>query len=859
MNATSFKAGGALTDEHTAMYIERQADRAALTHLRAMDYLLVVEPRQQGKTSLINHLMCHPALVDLASAYVDVTTLDRSSEETWYQILCLRILRQLHGLIPRKQWPAIPKTSADWREFLCDVAMFATDAHLRVVIALDEIGAVTFPGATKFFSVLRDVYNSRQAEPELKQLTFLLSGAFHPRDLIKDDRISPFNIAQRVRLADFTLTQVRELVDRGNWTDEDAQATALAARIHYWTDGQPYLTQLLCSYLGSDAAPADVDAGVERLRREDENHWPPMLARLIGDEKLCKYVTRILGGEHIKFYPRENRRQAQLELLGVVKAGAQGFCTIRNQVYLQALARLASSLSQVPQILLDFTSTQSLIEQEWQLYGSQAETVQLTLEYDDSLRKLVLVKKGHGFDAAARYKHPNYPPLGWRYQYYELLIRISPESVVCVNVLDKTDENRTLLYSLDIFPGYNKWDEFQVSLDKEITDGNWHSLLLALPEHMEDAQWPGFEMVNWISLRGEVSLAGIRGCDDEDLLVASAVASPQVVQSSSTVTWLHLSDFHVGKDKYGQRRLFTSILDHVQQRIEAGVGPDMIFITGDIANKGKSSEYEDFLTNFFDPLTEQVSSKCRERIFVVPGNHDVDRTKVRAVQTYGVLHRIPQFLDPIDEGLGERRLLLDRFQAYVHSDQTKEDDPHWLFSPQGAQVHILDINRKKIGILGLNTAWLSCSDDDRHKLSAGKEIIETGLGRLRSCDLRIVLGHHPIDWFLDNEINPVRALFGKYNVVYLHGHLHKGHVRHEEGAGYPFLTLQSGACFQAREHERWVNRLLWCELDLQARELRMEPLHWSRDHQEWVIDGGAFPGRYKQPGTDRWIFTLPSS
>jgi hypothetical protein len=37
------------------------------------------------------------------------------------------------------------------------VAAFATDAHLRVVIALDEIGAVTFPGATEFFSVLRDV------------------------------------------------------------------------------------------------------------------------------------------------------------------------------------------------------------------------------------------------------------------------------------------------------------------------------------------------------------------------------------------------------------------------------------------------------------------------------------------------------------------------------------------------------------------------------------------------------------------------------------------------------------------------------------------------------------------------------
>ena len=335
MNSILFKAGGALTDEHALIYVERKADREALTHLRAMDYLLVIEPRQQGKTSLINHLMCHPALGNVAFAYVDVTTPDRKTETTWYQTLCPRILRQLRSFIPQDQWPTIPQNSAGWRGFLRDVAALAADAQLRVVIALDEIGAVTFPGATEFFSVLRDVYNSRQAEAELKQLTFLLAGAFHPRDLIKDDKISPFNIAQRVRLADFTLAQVQELAGKGGWPP--GQATALAERIHYWTDGQPYLTQLLCTYLGPDATPSDVDASIERLRREDENHLPPLLERLHSDEKLHGYAGRILAGERIKFYPRENRRQAQLELLGVIKADAEGYCIIRNRIYLQAL------------------------------------------------------------------------------------------------------------------------------------------------------------------------------------------------------------------------------------------------------------------------------------------------------------------------------------------------------------------------------------------------------------------------------------------------------------------------------------------------------------------------------------------
>jgi len=330
-----FQAGGALLAD-SPVYVERKADYDTLTHLHAMDYLLVIEPRQQGKTSLINHLMRHPTLNNVAFAYVDVTTPDRSTEAAWYQTLCLRILRQLRGFIPRNQWPAFPQNSTGWRGFLWDIAALAADARCRVVIALDEIGAVRFPGATEFFSILRDVYNSRQAETEFKQLTFLLAGAFHPRDLIKDDKISPFNIAQRVRLPDFTLAQVRELVGKGGWSDE--QVTLLAERIHHWTDGQPYLTQLLCSYLGPDATPADVDAGVERLRREDENHLPPMLERLNRDGKLRRYVDRILAGERIKFYPRENRRQALLELLGVIKEDAEGFCIVRNRIYEQVLA-----------------------------------------------------------------------------------------------------------------------------------------------------------------------------------------------------------------------------------------------------------------------------------------------------------------------------------------------------------------------------------------------------------------------------------------------------------------------------------------------------------------------------------------
>lgn len=338
--------------------------------------------------------------------------------------------------------------------------------------------------------------------------------------------------------------------------------------------------------------------------------------------------------------------------------------------------------------------------------------------------------------------------------------------------------------------------------------------------------------------------------------VHNSSQAPRDPGTPAPLRWLHLSDFHVGKDDYGQRRLFKYLLDHVRERIERGMGPDMVFITGDIANKGQPNQYEDFFDDFFDPLGSLLSPECQERIFIVPGNHDVDRAQARAVETYDILLRIREFLDPTDQGQFERSTVFPRFQAYADYDFTNSGD-HWFFSPEGALISSLEIRGHKIGVLGLNTAWLSCSDGDRHQLSLGKGILEVGLEALQDCELKIVLGHHPIDWFLDAELAPVRATLGRHNALYLHGHMHKEHSRYEEGAGYSFLALQSGACFQARESDIWVNRLLWCELDLATRQIRVEPLQWSRDHQEWGLDGTAFPEQYREPGTDRWTLPLP--
>jgi len=323
--------------------------------------------------------------------------------------------------------------------------------------------------------------------------------------------------------------------------------------------------------------------------------------------------------------------------------------------------------------------------------------------------------------------------------------------------------------------------------------------------------------------------------------------------TEENIRWLHLSDFHVGKDNYGQSQLFKYILSHVKEKLK----PDFVFITGDIAQSGQSDQYDKFGEEFFIPLEVDLGQNCK--IFIVPGNHDVDRNKVRFVSRNIIRDRSQYFFDPMPTGRRERAEILSRFDAYQNHVLSSND---WLASPEAHFVHTATVKGCKFGILGLNTAWFAEDELDHGQLTPGKPIVEAGLEAIAGADLKIVLGHHPLDWFHTDDAQRIRALFGKHKVIYLHGHLHQNSSRFEEGAGHSFLNVQSGAAFQARENDIWVNGLLWGEWNPTAQHLELEPYCWNQKHQEWSPDTQAFPNAYRIDDTTRFALpfaTVPSS
>ncbi len=317
--------------------------------------------------------------------------------------------------------------------------------------------------------------------------------------------------------------------------------------------------------------------------------------------------------------------------------------------------------------------------------------------------------------------------------------------------------------------------------------------------------------------------------------------------------WLHLSDFHVGKDNYAQLKLFKQILKHVAKRVNDGYTPDVVFITGDIANRGIDKEYSTFVTEFLDPLEEILGSALNDRLFMVPGNHDIDRDENRHFSKESIFSESTRFFDSDSSGLKDRGIILPRLKAY--SSFAEKYSASWISTAKGSYCQQIEVRGAWFSIIGINTAWLS-DGRDQNCITPGVGLLEDALNQTSSTVQKIVLGHHPIEEYYSNHREQIRSILGEHKAIYLHGHLHDSRVRIEDGYNFGFLSIQSGAAFQARDGDVYKNGIIWGELDLSSSSIRLQPRQWNPVNREWPPSMDLPESRLEQT-SGWWIYTLP--
>jgi Icc protein len=136
---------------------------------------------------------------------------------------------------------------------------------------------------------------------------------------------------------------------------------------------------------------------------------------------------------------------------------------------------------------------------------------------------------------------------------------------------------------------------------------------------------------------------------------------------------VHLSDTHFLADKkllYGTLDT-DSVLQTALNRIESsGLRPDLVLITGDIADRGEPDAYHR-IRSLIKPFAKRLGSK----LLWVPGNHD-DRSNLRTQ----LLHEAPS-TRPLDHVImvdGLRIVALDTTVPGYHHGELDHSQLEWL-------------------------------------------------------------------------------------------------------------------------------------------------------------------------------------
>jgi len=260
-----YVTGGSLRAD-TPSYIERQADEDLYACLKQGEFCYVLTPRQMGKSSLRVRITTRLRAESFRVVSLDLTALGQNSHpEQWYYGLLYSLSEQLD---------LEEALSAFWQEhallgpvqrFMAAVRHVALNAApTPLILCIDEIDMVlSLPFPTdEFFAAIRECYNCRADDPAYERLTFCLFGVAAPTDLIRDTRMTPFNIGRRIELEDFSDTEAAPLA-KGMGRDEQTNRSLLA-RILHWTGGHPYLTQRFCLHIAEDHSVYS-PGGVDRL------------------------------------------------------------------------------------------------------------------------------------------------------------------------------------------------------------------------------------------------------------------------------------------------------------------------------------------------------------------------------------------------------------------------------------------------------------------------------------------------------------------------------------------------------------------------------------------------------------------
>ena len=314
-------------------------------------YFSIFAPRQSGKTTFFE-AFCHELEKDTAYVAILLSFQDYKNlnSQRFYQLIQKDIYRQLVSRLAHVDCPRLDAVRAyldshNISDHTCFRELFEELNQMvkfkKIVIFIDEFDGIPLSELENFLTTLRELYQRYKKQTDKALYSVGLVGIRNITKLIVGG-VSPFNIADQVKLPPFTLKNVRDLY--AQYTEETNQPFTKEAvkKVFDETSGQPWLVNRLGTILTVDIKPQttdpitkeDVEKAVEILLYEENSHFDNITEK--AKQYKETFIDIVFNG--VEYIPGDEE-QSLLLTHGLIKAEGKKI-RVSNPIYKKRFTRM---------------------------------------------------------------------------------------------------------------------------------------------------------------------------------------------------------------------------------------------------------------------------------------------------------------------------------------------------------------------------------------------------------------------------------------------------------------------------------------------------------------------------------------
>lgn len=316
-----------------------------------------------------------------------------------------------------------------------------------------------------------------------------------------------------------------------------------------------------------------------------------------------------------------------------------------------------------------------------------------------------------------------------------------------------------------------------------------------------------------------------------------------------SLQFIHLSDIHFKFENNNQLDLDDVIRHELIRDAYRETSnlppPSGILVTGDIAYSGKSSEYSTAY-GFINQLCQKLAIPIGS-VKTVPGNHDVDRSRImhsltarliqKALRECAVDEINQKLADAISDANGRKELFatIEEYNKFAGGfGCISSPDPltwNWEVTLNDGSI---------LRVCGLNSVIASNELDDDRSDSTKLILSEFQTKFFREDGVTYVtMSHHPLDWLRDKDT--VEDWLDAHARIQLFGHKHVQRIRQVADN----IRIAAGAMQPDRNEPGWEPRYNLISLEVvykskkRTLQVSINPRIWHDVRKEFVQDTGG--------------------